>query len=117
MTQYMLKLLTILTNILISNLQLINKETLNPFLTQIISAMKRSPDALQTVKLPEVSNEALYVGFSLLKELSFNFITYTCSDVLDKQLSKLLVREFITIYTSFLDSDSYFAELSKSEVF
>ena len=46
MTQYMLKLLTILTNILISNLQLIEKETTGKFLVQIITAMKKSPDAL-----------------------------------------------------------------------
>jgi len=64
-----------------------------------------------------VSDEALYVGLSLLKELSFKFITYTCSDVLDKQLSKLLVREFITIQASFLDSDRYFTEITKPEVF
>ena len=64
-----------------------------------------------------MSDEALYVGLSLLKELSFKFITYTCSDVLDKQLSKLLVREFITIIGSFLDADRYFAELAKPEVF
>ena len=49
MTQYMLKLLTILTNILISNLQLIEKDTANKFLSQIITAIKKSPEALQTV--------------------------------------------------------------------
>lgn len=64
-----------------------------------------------------MNDEALYVGLSLLKELSFKFITYTCSDVLDKQLSKLLVREFITIQTSFIDSDRLFTELNKPEVF
>ena len=79
----MLKLLTILTNILISNLQLIDKDTANQFLSQIITAIKKSPNALQKVKLPTVSDEALFVGLSLLKELSFKFITYTCSDVLD----------------------------------
>jgi predicted nuclease of predicted toxin-antitoxin system len=97
MTQYMLKLLTILTNILISNLQLIEKDTANKFLSQIITAIKKSPEALQIVQLPSVSDEALFVGLSLLKELNFKFITYTCSDVSDKQLSKLLIREFITI--------------------
>lgn len=105
----MLKLLTILTNILISNLQLIEKGTANQFLSQIITAMKKSPNALQKVKLPTVSDEGLFVGLSLLKELSFKFITYTCSDVLDNQLSKLLLREFITIQTSFMDSDRFFA--------
>jgi len=81
MTQYMLKLLTILTNILISNLQIIDKEVTNRLVGQVMTALKKSPEAIQTVKLPDVSDEALFVGLSLLKELSFKFITYTCSDV------------------------------------
>lgn len=77
----MLKLLTILTNILISNLQIIDKEVTNRLVGQVMTALKKSPEAIQTVKLPDVSDEALFVGLSLLKELSFKFITYTCSDV------------------------------------
>ena len=46
MTQYMLKLLTILSNILISNLQIIDKEVTNKFLGQVVAALRKSPDAL-----------------------------------------------------------------------
>ena len=44
MTQYMLKLLTILSNILISNLQIIDKEVTNKFLGQVVAALRKSPD-------------------------------------------------------------------------
>ncbi len=69
------------------------------------------------MSVPEVPEEALFVGFSLLKELGFKFITYVCSDVQDKQLSKLLLREYITILSSFLDSDKLYYEVTKQEVF
>lgn len=42
----MLKLLTILSNILISNLQIIDKEVTNKFLGQVVAALRKSPDAI-----------------------------------------------------------------------
>lgn len=113
----MLKLLTILTNILVSNLLIMNSVTTQQYLQMIVTALRKSPDVLQTVSVPQVTEEALFVGFSLLKELGFKFITYVCSDVQDKQLSRLLLREYITILSSFLDSDKLYSDVTKQEVF
>lgn len=87
MTQYLLKLLTILSNILVSNMQLLDSAQTEKYVTQLITALKDSSSALQNIRpLESQSQDAFFVGCSLLKELAFAFVTYVQEDVPDHLL-------------------------------
>ena len=115
MTQYMLKMLTILTNILVTNLA--NLELQHPdeihvssFISQVVNSLtqKRCPDiklglnalsaAIQTASVGDSDEKnASNYGCSLLKELAFKFLTYAQDEVPDQRLRYLLLAEYATI--------------------
>jgi hypothetical protein len=74
MTQYTLKLLTILSNIIVSNLNLIDEQRTDTYIQLILAALK--DENIQSVKpMSNSDHEAFFVGCSLLKELAYAFVS------------------------------------------
>lgn len=115
MTQYMLKMLTILTNILVSNLIALSvrspAQDVTAYIGELLacltqkqcSEIKLRLNSLdQAIPRADSSNvaveiNALSYGCSLLKELAFKFLTYAQDEVADPSLRILLLREYATI--------------------
>jgi hypothetical protein len=113
----MLKLLTILSNILVTNLQALDALKTEIFVMGLIAQIKatKSGDiSLNSVNslVPECNEKspskqvALTLGFQLLKELAFKFITYVSDDVTPTVLKGLLLDEFVLILNSLVKSQS-----------
>ena len=111
MTQYMLKLLTILSNILVTNLQAIDANATENFVLGLLQTMKETKlseislsnaDSLIPICPAKASKEtiALTLGFSLLKELTFKFLTYVSEEVTPTVLRPVLLEEFTIILQS-----------------
>lgn len=74
MTQYTLKLLTILSNIIVSNLNLIDEQRTDTYIQLILAALK--DENIQSVKpMSNPDHETFFVGCSLLKELAYAFVS------------------------------------------
>ena len=88
MTKYMLKLLTILSNILVSNLLILDAIRTDSYVSTLTSALKDSPlKKIQTIRPLDSSNsDAFFVGCSLLKELAFTFVSHVKEFVPDAKL-------------------------------
>lgn len=96
MTQYMLKLLTILSNILVSNMQVLDAARTETYVQTLASALKVSLQKVNSVRpLDSDRHEAFFVGCSLLKELAFAFMDYVIEEVKEAELSRLLKFEYI----------------------
>lgn len=52
------------------------------------------------------------IGFSLLKEFAFNFLSYCHQDeVMSKALGKMLVQEYTDILKSLIESDRHYRQM------
>lgn len=121
----MLKLLTILSNILVTNLQALDAFKTEIFVMGLIAQIKATQSgdiSLNSVNslVPECNEKspseqvALTLGFQLLKELAFKFITYVSYDVTPTVLKGLLLDEFVLILNSLVKSQSLAAKLKTS---
>lgn len=117
MTQYTLKLLTILSNILVTNLQKLDEARIEQYVMSLLAALRDSMTALQLVRPLESKEEAFFVGCSLLKELAFAFVSYVRNDVPDKLLQFLLIQEYKTILESLIDSCKLFSVVEDPKIF
>jgi len=121
MTQYMLKMLTILTNFLVSNLIALqlrktksneHLEALS-FISELVVSLNQPKCDDMRAKLSNldrsipisasndtIERNALSYGCSLLKELAFKFVTYVQAEVSDSRLRALLLREYATVVES-----------------
>ena len=131
MTQYMLKMLTILTNILVTNLIAINSDSsvVGGFIDQVVVCLTQSACPKIRARLNELDSvipkakaqdsvEAIATsyGCSLLKELAFKFLTYTQDEVGDVSLRRLLLSEFATIISNqIVSSRLYHTIITKPE--
>ena len=110
----MLKMLTILTNILVGNLitlpKVIEPNFVRGFVNSLVDCMRQPAysdirsklnelDAAIPITSPSDSivRNALSYGCSLLKELAFKFVSYTQDEVADTMLKHLLMDEYSTI--------------------
>lgn len=124
MAQYKLKLLTILTNLLITHLSFISSEKTHDFVTNIITLVANdggvalnddTERAYHSIKdkIPQIlsgdKNPVLTFGFNLLLELSYIFIV-TCKseDVLPTELRQMIVQEYSSIMRALICSDRIF---------
>ena len=126
MTQYRLKLLTILANFLTTQLLSFNAEATTAFVRVLVSHLdqcqqaSKSPDAahfeirgcipeapLGTERVEEL---VLPYGFSLLQEITFNFIVYCAADVQSNTLRLALLSEFRSILHSLISSSLVFEQ-------
>lgn len=125
MTQYMLKLLTILSNILITHLLVLDAGKTDAFvagLGQAIKETKCGETSLNAVNslVPacpsSASNEqiAMTLGCSLLKELAFKFVTYVSEEVTPAVLKTSLLKEYIKILYSLVTAELLASKLSRA---
>jgi hypothetical protein len=121
----MLKLLTILSNILVTNLQALDSLKTEIFVESLIAQLKLTKGGDISLKnvdslVPELNEKAtseqvaLTLGFQLLKELAFKFITYVSDEVTPTVLKGLLLDEFTLILHSLVKSQSLSAKLEIS---
>lgn len=130
MTQYMLKMLTIMTNILVGNLIALQTQAqagaidVHTFVDSLVvcltqPACKEIRTKLndldvaipQSVSQDSVEKNALSYGCSLLKELAFKFLTYTQDEVSDLTLRRLLLSEFATIIKDHITSSQLYEQI------
>lgn len=128
MTQYMLKMLTILTNILVSNLIELGQKSRDldvpGFINELVASLtqKRCPQiklslnalsgALVDAQESDcIEKKAFNYGCSLLKELAFKFLTYTQDEVTDTMLKTLLLAEYATIINSQAKANLFYQEI------
>lgn len=111
----MLKLLTILTNILVSNLLLVNVSGTSTFVTALVNCIRQGGNVSSLeAYIPQCTSKssseeiAFSLGCSLLKEFAFKFLTYVNNDVQSVALSKLIITEYCTILESLVNADVYY---------
>lgn len=124
LTQYRLKLLTVLANFLVTNLLEFDSRATTTFVSKLVSyldqccattpphQMLESGDQEIRSLIPDVQQEkensvehlVLPFGFSLLYEITFNLNVYTCADVVSPTLRCALMKEFREILHSLITS-------------
>ena len=121
MAQYMLKMLTIFTNILVTNLidlqlqrakdgeqlgvigfvqKLVHCLTQDDYQNIISKLHQLDAEIPTSTPRDSISKNACSYGCSLLKEFSFKYLTYGTVDVADQKLKLLLLEEYATIINS-----------------
>ena len=137
MTQYMLKMLTILTNILVSNLIALSVKSpaqdVTAYIGELLACLTQKQCSEIKLRLNSldqlipradkktagegsdqdtvVEMNALSYGCSLLKELAFKFLTYAQDEVADPSLRILLLREYATIIDYQMKSKTLYAQI------
>ena len=135
LTQYRLKLLTVLSNFLVTNLLEFDAKATTVFVSRLVSyldqccattpphQMLESGDLEIRALIPEVKEEqsgdsvdhlVLPFGFSLLYEITFNLNVYIAADVASPTLGWALMKEFREILHSLVTSNQIFNEFAAS---
>jgi hypothetical protein len=131
MTQYKLKLLTILVNLLATHLAIIDRDQTFDFVTKLIDLMKQSDSKSQEsveasyqnikAKIPkkhlpkhfhlvdkQLQPFLLPFGFNLLLELTYLFIVQCKSEVVPLWLRDVILQEFRNILQSLVTAQMLF---------
>ena len=135
LTQYRLKLLTVLGNFLVTNLLEFDSKSTFAFVSKLVSYLDQCcattpphqmlesgdqeiraliPDVAASVQDNSVNHLVLPFGFSLLYEITFNLNVYTCADVVSPSLRCALMKEFREILHSLITSKQLFEEMSQN---